>query len=234
MIDLPSLTEATWPPAARHPVGPWIVREGQGAGQRVSATSPSGDWTEDDIGSAEDAMRALGQTPIFVIWQGQEALDTALAARGYRINDPVTAYAVPTATLAEPAPPFLATFPHWPPLGIAKGIWQEAGLNPARFAVMERVTVPKTVILGRSGDRAAGVAFVAVQGKTAMLHALDVAPAFRRQRTAHNIMRAAGAWAQDQGAETLALLVTEANAPARALYASLGMTVVGHYHYRKL
>lgn len=234
MIDLPSLTEATWPPAAKHAVGPWIVREGQGAGQRVSATSPAGNWTEAEIGQAEDAMRALGQTPIFVIWQGQEALDATLAARGYRINDPVVAYAAPTAALAEPAPAFLTTFPHWPPLGIATAIWREAGLHPARFGVMDRVAQPKTVILGRTGDRAAGVAFVAVHGKTAMLHALEVAPALRRQGTAHNIMRAAAIWAQDQGAETLSLLVTAANAGARALYASLGMAVVGQYHYRKL
>lgn len=234
MIDLPALTEATWPPAAKHAVGPWIVREGQGAGQRVSATSAAGAWADPDIATAESAMRALGQTPIFVIWQDDPALDRALEARGYRINDPVVAYAAPTAALADPAPPFLTTFPHWPPLGIATALWRESGLNPARLAVMERVAIPKCVILGRAGDRAAGVAFVAVHGKTAMLHALEVAPALRRQGTAHNILRAAGAWAQDNGAETLALLVTEANAGARALYASLNMAVVGKYHYRKL
>ena len=66
----------------------------------------------------------------------------------------------------------------------------------------------------------------------AVLHALEVAPAMRRQGVAHNILRAAGAWAQDHGAETLVLLVTEANAAARALYASLKMDVVGQYHYR--
>ncbi|MBC2834476.1 GNAT family N-acetyltransferase [Paragemmobacter straminiformis] len=234
MIDLPALTEATWPPAAKHAVGPWIVREGQGAGQRVSATSASGVWAGADIPQAEAAMRALGQSPIFVIWPDDAALDAALAARGYRINDPVVAYAAPTAALADPAPPFLTTFPHWPPLGIATALWFESGLNPARLAVMERVAVPKCVILGRNGDRAAGVAFVALHGKTAMLHALEVAPAYRRQGTAHNILRAAALWAQDHGADTLALLVTEANAGARALYASLNMSVVGHYHYRKL
>lgn len=232
MIDLRSLTEATWPSAAARRVGPWTVREGQGAGQRVSATSASGDWAEADIAQAEAAMAALGQTPIFAIWEGEAALDAALDARGYRIKDPVVAYAAPCAALADPAPPFLTTFPHWPPLGIASALWRDCGLNPARFAVMERVSVPKTVILGRSGDRAAGVAFVGVQGGSAMLHALEVAPALRRQGTAHNILRAAGAWAQDQGAETLVLLVTEANAGARALYASLGMVVVGQYHYR--
>ncbi|MEY4981892.1 MAG: hypothetical protein RIR62_158, partial [Pseudomonadota bacterium] len=88
------------------------------------------------------------------------------------------------------------------------------------------------VLLGRAGDRAAGVAFVACYGKCAMLHALEVTPALRRQGTAHNMLRAAANWAQDQGAVTLALLVTAANQPARNLYAFLEMQVVGHYHYR--
>lgn len=233
MIDLPALTQATWPPAALHRVGPWNVREGQGAGQRVSATSAGEGWAEADIDMAEAAMARLGQPPIFVIWQGDAALDAALAARGYTVNDPVVAYAAPCAALADPAPPFLSTFPHWPPLGIASALWLECGLNPARLRVMERVAAPKTVILGRSGDRAAGVAFVACDGPTAMLHALEVAPAYRRQGVAHNILRAAAGWAQDSGAATLALLVTEANVGARALYASLGMVVVGQYHYRK-
>lgn len=230
---LPALTEATWPPASIRRVGPWCVREGQGGGQRVSAATAAAPWAEGDIAQAEAAMVALGQDPLFVIWQGDEALDRALAGRGYRVNDPVVAYAAPCAALADPAPPFLTTFPHWPPLGIATALWAEAGTGPARLAVMDRVTGRKTAILGRAGDRAAGVAFVACHGDQAMLHALEVAPQLRRQGVAHNILRAAAGWAQDQGATTLTLLVTEANAGARALYASLGMAVVGQYHYRK-
>ena len=66
-----------------------------------------------------------------------------------------------------------------------------------------------------------------------MLHALEVTPSQRRQGSAHNILRAAVAWAQANGADTLSLVVTVANDKARRLYASLGMAVVGQYHYRQ-
>ena len=232
MTDLPALTEATWPPAAARRLGPWTIRDGQGGGQRVSATTLHGPFADTDIEQAEAAMTALGQPALFQVWPGQTALDEALAARGYRIKDPVIAYAAPVAALVDPDLPPLAAFAHWPPLGIAHAIWDEAGIGPARRAVMGRVTGPKTAILGRTGDRAAGVAFAACHGRSAMLHALEVSPALRRQGTAHNIMRGAAAWAQDQGAETLFLLVTEANTAARNLYAFLGMQPVGEYHYR--
>lgn len=230
---LAALAEATWPPAATHRAGPWLIREGQGGGQRVSAASPVGDWTDADIPTAEAAMRALGQHPLFVLHPADAALDAALAARGYALHDPVVAYAAPTAELGAEEPSFLSTFPHWPPLSVTRQIWAEGGIGPARVAVMDRVTGPKTAILGRTGDRAAGAAFVALHGNIAMLHALETVPALRRQRCAHNILRAAARWARDHGADTLALLVTERNAAARALYASLQMQVVGQYHYRK-
>jgi len=139
----------------------------------------------------------------------------------------------PAALLAEPAPEPLAAFPHWPPLAIAREIWAEEGIGPARVAVMERAQGPKTVVMARTKDHPVGVAFVAVSGGIAMLHALEVRTAARRQGSANNILRVAARWALDQGASTLSLVVTEANAPARALYASLGMQVVGQYHYRQ-
>lgn len=232
--SLHAVAEATWPPFAVATVGPWTIREGRGGGQRVSAASVAGAWTEADIPEAEAAMRALGQSPLFVIREGEGALDAALSARGYARHDPVVAYAAPVAELAAVEPLFLTSFPHWPPLAVARQLWDEGGIGPARIAVMERVAGAKTCILGRAGDRAAGVAFVAVHGNVAMLHALEVAPALRRNGCGHNILRAAAGWARDQGAGTLALLVTERNLAARGLYASLGFGIVGKYHYRKL
>jgi GNAT superfamily N-acetyltransferase len=99
---------------------------------------------------------------------------------------------------------------------------------------MERVRGPKTAILGRAQDRASGVAFVAVDGARAMLHALHVTAAQRRQGSAVNIMRRAAIWAQDHGATALFLAVTRHNHAANALYASLGMRIVGQYHYRSI
>jgi GNAT superfamily N-acetyltransferase len=221
--------EATWPPASRWPLGPFALRDGAGGGKRVSAASVTGPWQPADLTAAEAAM----DSPLFLIGALDQALDQALEARGYGVVDPVLAYAAPVADLVQVPPKWMTTFPHWPPMQIARDLWAEAGIGAARVQVMHRATGAKTAILGRAQDRACGAAFVACDGDLAMLHALEVSPAFRRQGSAHNILRAAALWAQDQGATTLSLVVTTANAPARALYASVGMQVVGHYHYRQ-
>lgn len=228
---LTALLDATWPAAAQRRLGPWIIRDGQGGGKRVSAATAAADWQPADIALAEAAMHDLGQDPLFMIRAGDAALDAALDARGFRIIDPVLAYAAPCASLANPDP--MTAFPHWPPLGIAREIWATAGIGAARQAVMQRATGAKVAILGRTANRPSGAAFVAIHAQTAMLHALEVVPALRRQGSANNILRAAAKWAQDHGATTLVLVVMQANSGARALYASLGMQAVGQYHYRQ-
>jgi ribosomal protein S18 acetylase RimI-like enzyme len=231
--QLSTLIETSWPAARLHRAGPWLVREGQGGGQRVSAATAEAPVTAGDIAVAEAAQAALGQPSLFLIRKQDAALDLMLAQRDYLRHDPVVAYAVATGALAHPAPNPMAAFPMWPPLAIAEALWAEAGIGPGRQAVMHRVKGAKTAILGRINDRASGVAFVACAGDLAMLHALEVTPSLRRQGSANNILRAAAVWAQIQGATTFSVVVTEANEAARKLYASLGMEVVGQYHYRK-
>lgn len=232
MTDIFAAAEATWPAAAVHDAGAFRVREGRGGGQRVSAATARSLWTEADIDAAERMHEGLGQAPLFMIRPGEEALDAALEARGYRIKDPVNVLAAPVARLTCEAATPMAGFPIWPPLAIMRDLWSEGGIGRERIAVMERAAGPKTAILGRVSDRASGVAFVAVHGETAMLHALYIVPGLRRQGSAVKIMRTAAHWAQDQGAQRFSVLVTAANGPAGALYASLGMEIVGNYHYR--
>jgi len=229
--ELLAVLEASWPPAATSRAGPWRIREGRGGGQRVSAATAEEPVTEADIPQAEAAMRALGQRPLFMLRPGDEALDAALAARGYTSRDATNLYACPVTTLAEPPPP-VSGFTLWPPLAIMEDLWAEGGIGPERLAVMHRAAPPKTGIIGRTRDRAAGTAFVAIHAGTAMIHALEVAPELRRAGTARNIMRLAALWAQDHGARHFALAVTAANAAGNALYSGLGMTHVAGYHYR--
>ena len=224
---LAEVMEATWPPARRWPLGPFTLRDGAGGGKRVSAASAEGPFTAQDLDAAEAAM----PEPLFLIRPGDEALDAALDARGWRIIDPVIAYAAPVAALTAELPG-LTAFPHWPPLEIARTLWAEGGIGPARIAVMDRVAGPKAALLGRSGDRPAGVAFVACHGDEAMVHALEVRDAYRRQGLGRSLLHAAANWAAKQGAARLSLVVTRQNAAARALYARLGMQDVGQYHYR--
>lgn len=224
--------DATWPAAEFTRVGPWTIRDGQGGGQRVSAATAAGEVTDADIPQAEVAMQKLGQSSLFMIRPGDEALDMALAARGYRINDPVVLYCAPIPALTDKPVELVTAFTTYPPLAITNDLWRDAGVGAARQAVMHRAIGPKTTILARNKDQPAGAAFVAIHDNIAMIHAIEVIKTHRRQGVGANILRAAAHWAQDNGATQLSLAVTRANDGANALYTSKGMTVVGNYHYR--
>lgn len=229
---LADLMEATWPPASGKRIGAWTIRDGQGGGKRVSAATADGDWVDEDITTAETAMEKLEQPPLFLIRETDVLLDQALQARGYRVVDPVIAYTAPVGQLLDPSLSPMAVFAHWPPLAVCLDIWSEGGIGPGRWAVMKRAGGPKTAFLARTNDRPAGVAFAAIHKNAAMLHALEVPKSARRQGSARNIMLKAAEWAQKNGADSLSVVVTVANGPARALYTSLGMAVTGQYHYR--
>jgi GNAT superfamily N-acetyltransferase len=232
MTDLLAAVDATWPAAVSHRAGGWVVRDGRGGGNRVSSASPLGPEAATTIELAEAKHAELGQPPLFRLTEDDAALDAALAARGYRIAEPVVILAAPVARLTADPPDHMTSFPIWPPLTVMAALWDEGGIGPARRAVMERASGPKTAILGRTADRAAGAVFVALHGGMAMVHALHVRADWRRKGLGRNLMRAAARWAMAEGADRIALAVARANETALALYAGLGMAPAGHYHYR--
>lgn len=235
IADLVPVLAATWPAAQTRQVGPFTVQAGAGGGQRVSAarlTDPSAtDATDPQIEAAVAALDGFGQPPLFQVLDHQAGLDRRLAARGLALRDTTLAMAVACADLAAVPPP-VTCFTTWPPLAIQTDIWAAGGVGPARLAVMARACEPRTSLFGRTDDKPAGTAFVAIHDGVAMLHALEIAPAHRRKGLGATMMRAAADWALDQGAGTLAILVTGENRPAQGLYAFLGFQAVGQYHYR--
>ena len=97
---------------------------------------------------------------------------------------------------------------------------------------MTRPAGPRITLLARADDRPVGVAFVAIDDNIAMIHAIEVVANHRRKGAGEILLRGAASFAAENGADWLALAVTEANAPARALYEKLGMRLAGGYHYR--
>lgn len=235
LIDLMPVIAATWPAAATHAIGPFAVPQGAGGGQRVSAArlaDPTAtDASEAEIDAAIAALAEMGQPPLFMLLEHQRALDARLGARGFAQRDATLALSIACAHIAS-APPPVTCFAIWPPLAIQTEIWAAGGIGADRLAVMDRAEGPKTSLLGRTQDRPAGTAFVSMHQGTAMLHALEILPAFRRRGLGLVMMRTAAHWAMGEGAQDLSLLVTRENQPAQALYASLGFTPVGQYHYR--
>lgn len=232
--QLMAVCEVTWPPARSFAAGPFLLRDGAGGGKRVSAATllPAATWSEEDRLRAEEEMRGLGQSPLFQVRAGEEALDAELDAAGYRVVDPVNLYVMPVQALLDRAIPRVTTFCVWEPLAIMRDLWAEAGIGPERLAVMERADCPKTAILGRIEDSPAATAYVGISDGVAMLHALEVTREKRRKGLAQWMMRQAAFWAADQGAAHLSVLCTRENTGANALYRAMGFEVVGGYHYR--
>lgn len=234
MADFPEIErlmaaiDVTWPPAEARVQGGWTLRQGAGGGQRVSAASGSG-----EIAEAEAAMAAWTQPPLFRVTPSEGDVDQKLAAAGYEVHDPTALYAAKAENLTGEQSHTAAAYRCEFRPAIMEEIWVRAGIGPGRLAVMDRAEGPKLFLMSRADDRPAGVAFVALDGDISMLHAIEVLDDFRRKGAATLLIEAAARFAAEQGAAWLALAVTEANAPARALYAKLGMPHVGSYHYRR-
>lgn len=233
MIDaaLREAFQATWPAAEYADAGGFRVGCGLGAGGRVSSAWAVGAWRDADIDEAVAVHERWGQRPMFGVMDDDELLAAALDARAFVRETPTVIMAAPIGLLTDrPVPPVTA-FAIWPPLAIQREIWEAGNIGPARQAVMEHVAGPRTAILGRMDDRAAGAAFVAIHGPVAMVHAIETVPALRRRGVAGWMLRQAAFWAGERGADRLGLAVSRANVSARALYDRMGFHEAAGYGY---
>lgn len=223
--------EATWPAADYAQAGGFTVGRGLGAGGRVSSARVTGAWSDADIDAAIATHRMWDQSPIFRVMDDDAALIAALTARGFQRATPTAILTAETDSLTDRDLPPVTAFAVWPPMAIQRDIWTASGIGPARQQVMDRAPQPKTALLGRIEDRAAGAGFVAVSDGIAMLHALEILPDWRRLGLAEWLVRKAAFWAAEQGASRLALAVARHNAPALTLYRKLGFTEAAGYSY---
>lgn len=227
---------ATWPSAETAQIGDWRIRRGLGGGSRVSSVWPVGEPGRplpDAVDEAERIMRGWGQRPLFQLTKAGSALEAELSRRGYAPRTPTVLMAAAIPGLAGRDLGAVRPVEADAPLAAMEGVWALDDIGPERLAVMDRARGPKTFLALRLGDRIAGVAFVAVDDDIAMLHALVAAPAVRRAGVGRAGVVAAARFGLRHGATTLALAVTEANGPARALYSAMGLLDAGGYCYQQ-
>lgn len=223
--------EATWPAAEYAEAGGFRVGRGLGAGGRVSSARAVGPWVDADIDAAAEVHRGWGQKPMFRVLDSDPDLIKALTQKGYLLDTPTLIMSVPVGVLIDKPVPPVTAFAVWPPLAIQREIWGAGNINTARQAVMDRVGQPKAALLGRIEDRAAGAGFVAIHGGVAMVHGVEVVRDWRRRGLAGWMMRQAGFWAAENGADRVGLAVSRANSSAQALYRGLGFAEVAGYGY---
>ena len=229
--DLYAVIDATWPAYRLWREGGWIFRDGRGGGKRVSAATLIGTDATPDIGFAARTLAKVGQPPLFMLRPEQAEFDATLEAAGYRLLDPVTILIGDLDTLDSNLPTRLCVTSDDPTEDMAQ-VWAAGGIGPARLDIMRRCPLPKTCVgLTVDGDTVS-VAYAAQSGNTVMCHAVEVRASHRRQGLGRDIMRAVLGWSRDQGAAKLAIITTDENAPALALYRGMGLQDAGRYHYR--
>ncbi|WP_179378087.1 GNAT family N-acetyltransferase [Jannaschia marina] len=220
---------ATWPPSALHRVGPFdLPAEQEGTRRATSARQrPGATVTPDDIAAVETARPG---TVFGTIDGTEDATADLLAARGYKSGGISDLMAGPVTPICGETPR-VSGFAHWPPLAVCGTLWDAHG-NPApRRAPADRAPDPKTTILLRHSDRAAGALFVGIHARLAVLHLVLTLPRFRRQGVGRLALRHAANWAAERGADHIVLPVEADNAAAVGLYEGAGLVRRGGYRY---
>ena len=238
---IPTLEESAamaWPAlAAENRLG-WQCRSAAGYTQRANSCLPlhsPGENHEARIVSVESYYAALGQPAVFKLPEQTqwEALDQALADRGYSV-------ATPSRVMTKPvegggiSPAFYSTevFDQawWAGYLAASGLAQN--FVPVAQALAARVNLP---VVGRVTfqGRDAAWGFASLVGNRAWVFDVVVDPAHRRQGLGRLLMTGLEAEVARRGISSLNLQVLMDNPAANTLYEGLGFAEAYHYHYRR-
>ena len=226
-----------WPAGETREVDGWLWRYSGGGSQRANSVSALHYHGADVERTIDEIERLYGERDAPMRFQvgfplsEPEDLDARLSARGYVTHDPVTTLVKPAVAVAMPVDVVLAASP-------SEG-WLEVYLSnitpdrrPFAAAILARVPAPCIFAeVRRKGETMATALGVLDEGAV-IAECVGTAASARRQGAASTVMSALEAWGTAQGARTIGLQAVTTNMPAQSLYAALGYTAAGTYHYR--
>ncbi len=198
-------------------VGGWWLRHDDGPAWWAGSVLPHGAWSPERLEAAERFYAAHGAPARFQITPGvaPDGLDDALAARGYRVESPMS---LQTALISA-RPATNAVVSDRVPEG-----WPTAD-RP----MLARVTQPTAYASALDG---ASLGRAVYEDGWAGIFGMATRPEARGRGGAAQVLAALAGWAADHGATRLYLQVEPDSGPARRLYARAGFTELCRYHYR--
>lgn len=235
--QLDRVAAAAWPPAVAQAAGGWTLRLTPGTrGRRLnSALPPPGAERVPPAVAGWYAQRGAPAIVQVTPLDEQAPLDRALAAAGWTAEA-----ATDVLTLRKGSDPvcWSAGTPvavERVSVGGFRAAWRELGTNGRSGGdedddVLARIPFEVAGLVARRDGALAGVALAVLAGEVSFVFEVATAPEHRRRGVARALM---AAWARAAGDRLLALQVMTDNAPAQALYASLGFERSHGYHYRR-
>lgn len=231
-------TAAALSPDETLEMGGWLIALGAGAARRSRSAVPlrhdlRADATALDAIEAAYAERRL--TPAFRICDapGLESVRSALAARGYRPEQPTLVKVGRTAgmrALGAEAPAEVSEAPDesW------KAVFLGPGFDPAdgasRIDLLTRSGENRFGAV-REGQDALAVGVASFGDGWASVHGMRTAAERRGQGLAGRVLAGLAQAAEDRGLSRVFLQVEEPNVPARALYRRAGFGPAWRYFY---
>ena len=188
------------------------------------------------IGRGERFYEACGQVPLFRVPTIADEMDGELDRLGYDTEGQTTTLFRPLEMRGGPdADTELRPQPDEAWLAVRQRTSGEEPSDHEAYAAMVRsVALPKMFAATRVGDTAASIAYGVVADGLLAVEGVATDTRFRGQGLARRTLQTLIAWASDAGAPAACLQVQMDNAPARALYASLGFErELYRYHYRR-
>ena len=228
-----------WPAGETRDVDGWLWRYSGGGSQRANSVSALHYRGSDVERTIDEIERLYGERGAPVRFQvgfplsEPEDLDARLGARGYVIHDPVSTLVKPIEPVTMPEDVLLSDTP--------SADWLKVYLSnispdrrPFAEAILARVPAPCVFAEARRQGEAIATALGVLHESAVIAECVGTSGAARRQGAASAVMRALEAWGRSQGARTIGLQAVTTNLPAQRLYAALGYTAAGTYHYRFL
>jgi ribosomal protein S18 acetylase RimI-like enzyme len=222
-----------WPSPRQVLLGGWLLRASGGATRRTNSVNPLRGGPLDPTGiiaAAEGIYRGLGQPSRFRVPSIATGMDAPLERAGYVAEGDTTTL---LADLSDHRPRDCARIElsdrpdeDWLAL-------RSDPADPIFGSMADSILLPKAFAACRVDGQVVATAYGVVHDRLLVVEAVATRPEHRQRgygtRTVGHLMD----WALTQGAGGACLQVVADNAPALALYASLGFrTELYRYHYR--
>lgn len=220
------------PAAYQENAGGWWLRHADGSAWWTGSVLPhaAGDLTG-RVAGAEAFYARHGAPARFQITPGAcpAALDSVLAARGYREGTPVSLrtaaltglpYGAAARVDEQPTDEWFAT---WCAVN---------GGSAADREVLRRVRLPGAYVTVRAGPDVIAVGRAVAEDGWAGIFGMATVPSARGRGAGTRVLAALAGWARRHGAEHMYLQVEFDNTAALRLYERAGFVEVCRYHYR--
>ncbi|MEM7122677.1 MAG: GNAT family N-acetyltransferase [Pseudomonadota bacterium] len=238
--ELEEISRNAWPALRQTERDGWLLRQAYGHTKRANSVHtlfPGSTPLVEMIAWAETAYARAGLASIFRLTPlSPEELEDELIARGYDVVEPSLVKVTDMQSAWKRVPE--VTLSDLDDAAWLSAFAQAGGLTSVQQTILRAMlgAIVPNARLARVEEHGEAVAFGMAVAERGYVSFYDMLTRSDHRRCGHGrkIMESLMAWGREEGAVRGALQVVEANAPARALYASFGFRTVYGYRYRVL